>query len=259
MTTITPNTIDVEIFSDVVCPWCYIGKRRFEQALETFSAKHPDTGINLRYRAYLLDPRAPVGESTPVREAYARKFGGPQQAEAIIARVSGEAAGAGLDFHLEKALRSNTLLAHQLLVLAERKGLQAELKERLLAAYFTEGQAIGELGVLVALAAEVGIDEAEARAWLEQGQGRNQVADDLDFAVDQGITAVPTFIFDGRYQVPGAQDSETFVLVLERVLALQARDRAAAEAAASSPGPELAGEACALPDPAAGQPGSPTC
>ena len=195
-----------------------------------------------------------------------------EQAEAIMARVTGEAAGAGLEFRMDKALRSNTLMAHQLLVLAEHKGVQAEMKERLLAAYFTEGRAVGEADVLVELAAEVGLDAGEVRAWLEQGQGRNQVADDLDFAVQEGITAVPTFVFDGRYQVPGAQDSETFVLVLERVLMLQAREREAAAAdeaaAAAALAPEAGAEACAVdgdgacavePESptAAGQPGGP--
>jgi predicted DsbA family dithiol-disulfide isomerase len=210
----------VEIFSDVVCPWCYIGKRRFERALAQFTSDHPDAVIDVRYRAFMLDPTAPAGVSQPVREAYARKFGGDEAADAIISRVTTEAAGEHLEFRLDRALRSNTLLAHQLLVLAEHRGCQVELKERLLAAYFTDGLAIGDPDVLVGLAAEVGLDPEECRRWLDGPEGRQQVADDLDFAADKGITGVPTYIFDGQVAIPGAQESELFVRVLERTLAL---------------------------------------
>jgi predicted DsbA family dithiol-disulfide isomerase len=210
----------VEIFSDVVCPWCYIGKRRFERALAQFTQEHPEAVVDVRYRAYMLDPTAPAGVSQPVREAYARKFGGAEAAEAIIARVTNEAAGENLDFRLDRALRSNTLLAHQLLVLAEKRGRQIELQERLLAAYFTEGLAIGDPEVLVELAADVGLDANECQRWLEGAEGRRQVADDLEFAAANEITGVPTYIFDGQVAIPGAQESELFVRVLERAWAL---------------------------------------
>lgn len=210
----------IEIFSDVVCPWCYIGKRRFERALAEFTAKHPEAEVDIRYRAFQLDPTAPAGTSQPVKEAYARKFGGPEAAESIMARVTAEAAGEGLEFNMDRALRSNTLLAHQLLALAEEKGCQQELKEQLLAAYFTNGQAIGDPDVLVELAVGVGLDPDESRRWLDEGLGRPHVAQDLEFALDNGITSVPTFVFDGRLAIPGAQEPELFVKVLERTLEL---------------------------------------
>lgn len=211
----------VEIWSDVVCPWCYIGKRRFEAAAERFRAAHPDEELDVHYRAFLLDPSAPPGVSTPVREAYARKFGGPEAAEAILDRVTSEAAGEGLEFRMDIAQRSNTLAAHRLLVLAEQLDLQLQLKERLLAAYFTEGQAIGDHETLIGLAAEVGIDPDQARAWLADGGGRDEVADQLDGAADRGLMGVPTFVFDQRISVEGAQHADTLVLVMERALALR--------------------------------------
>jgi len=214
----------VEIWSDVICPWCYIGKRRFESAVEAFTANHPDVELDVRYRAFMLDPTAPVGSSQPVREAYAKKFGGPEAADSILARVTNEAAGEGLEFRMDIARRSNTALAHRLLTLAEAisdsgradDGLQARLKERFLAAYFTEGCEVGDPEVLVTMAVEVGIDEDEARNWLAGDGGRREVAAHLEFAADNGIASVPTFVFDREVAIPGAQDPELLLKVLER-------------------------------------------
>ncbi|MCP3990488.1 MAG: DsbA family oxidoreductase [Actinomycetia bacterium] len=230
----------VEIWSDVVCPWCYIGKRRFESAVEQFKAANPEEELEIHYRAFMLDPTAPVGESQPVREAYARKFGGLEAADKILAHVTNEAAGEGIEFNMDIALRSNTLLAHCLLVLADHLShqpapstgevganesqavptpdLQARLKERFLAAYFTEGMAIGEIEVLIELAAEVGIDPADARQWLDSGRGRDEVADQLEFAATNGLTSVPTFVFNRKVAVPGAQQPDTIAQVMERAL-----------------------------------------
>lgn len=208
----------VEIWSDVVCPWCYIGKRRFESAVEQFTAEHPDVEIDIRYRSFMLDPTAPPGESTPVRQGYEKKFGGPEAAEEILNRVTTEAAGEGLEFNMDIALRSNTLLAHRLLVFAEHVGLQQELKERFLAAYFTEGKAIGDLDVLIELAVEVGLDEEDCRQWIDGGRGRDEVLEHLDFAASNGLTSVPTYVFDRQVAVPGAQNSELFLQVLEKQL-----------------------------------------
>ena len=156
----------VEVWSDVVCPWCYIGKRRFAAALDTL-ADDPtfDTDIEIVYRPYQLDPTAPPGTTMPVREAYARKFGGPEQADAIIDNITGMAAAEGLEFHLDRAQRANTRDAHRLLWFAETSGspeTQAALKERLLAAYFVDGLNVGDPDVLVEAAAAVGIDADEA-------------------------------------------------------------------------------------------------
>jgi predicted DsbA family dithiol-disulfide isomerase len=208
----------VEIWSDVVCPWCYIGKRRFSAALAQLAEARPAAEVEVRYRAFMLDPAAPVGVSQPVRDVYAKKFGGPEAAQAVIGRVTAEAAGEGLTFRLDLAQRSNTLLAHRLLVLGEQLGRQDQLKERLMAAYFTEGRAIGDPDVLTGLAGDVGIEVGPARQWLDGDGGRSEVATHLEFAADHGITAVPTYVFDREVAIPGAQAPELFTRVIEQRL-----------------------------------------
>ncbi len=215
-------SVHVEIWSDVVCPWCYIGKRRFEQAVEDLAG---EIDVTYSFRAYQLDPTAPPGASTPVVEAYARKFGGPEQAAAIIDRVTGIAAQDGLEFRLDRATRANTLSAHRVLWLAEQPDSpveQRDVKERLLQAYFTDGLDIGDHDVLVELAGEVGLDADRVRSMLDGDEGTADVAAQLETATDLGITAVPTFVVGGKWSVPGAQDAEVFVQVLRRVAALQA-------------------------------------
>ena len=133
--------VQVEIWSDVVCPWCYIGKRRFEEALSRFGGSDQ---VEVTYRAFQLDPTAAPGVTMPVVEAYARKFGGPERAAEMIANITGLAAAEGLEFHLERAQRANTLLAHRLLWFAEQRGVQEATKEALLRAYFTDGQNVAD-------------------------------------------------------------------------------------------------------------------
>jgi predicted DsbA family dithiol-disulfide isomerase len=205
----------VEIYSDVVCPWCYIGKRRFEEAL----ARRSDADVTVVWRPFQLDPNAPTAPS-PVVDAYARKFGGPERAVQIIDHMSSVAREAGLEFHLDVAQRSNTLDAHRLLWFALQQGgpaVQDALKERLLQAYFVDGEHVGSHAVLARLAAEVGLDEDEVLAFLDGDGGRAEVRAELNEAYERGITAVPTFVFDGRYSVPGAQDPELFVRVLDKL------------------------------------------
>lgn len=205
----------VEIWSDVVCPWCYIGKRRFEQALERFTEATGET-VEIEYKPFLLDPRAPE-DPQPVADVYAKKFG--SAAPQILEKVTSEAAGEGIEFRMDIALRANTLSAHRLLILARNEGCQQALKERLMRAYFTEGTDIGDTDVLVELATEVGLDPEAARTWLDNDEGRNEVADSLDFAAANGLGSVPTYVFDRRVAVPGAQDPETFLMVMQRVAA----------------------------------------
>jgi predicted DsbA family dithiol-disulfide isomerase len=228
--------VQVEIWSDVVCPWCYIGKRRFEEALRRVAAAGDlDVTIDVVYRPYQLDPRAAPGVATPAAEAYARKFGGPEAAARVIDHITAVAAEDGLELHLERARRANTLDAHRLLWLAEQPGSgvdQAALKERLLAAYFTEGRHVGDRDELADVAAAVGMDREHARAFLDGEEGLGQVREQLARAAAMGIDAVPTYVFDGRWTVPGAQDPEVFEMVIRRVLAKQAE--AAAEEAARS-------------------------
>jgi len=211
--------LHVDIWSDVVCPWCYIGKRRFETALERLD---DDIEIEVRFRPFQLDPTASPGRTQPVIEAYARKFGGPEQARMLIDRVTDAAAADGITFHMDRALRANSLLAHRLLWLAEQPSSpvpQAAVKERLLRAYFTDGLDIGDPEVLADVAAELGFERDDVVSFLDSDRGRADVADLLELAADLGITAVPTFVVEGQWAIPGAQDPDTFVNVLRRLQA----------------------------------------
>ena len=224
--------VSIDVWSDVVCPWCYIGKRRFEEGLDTaVAAADGDLGVDIEinYRPFQLDPKAAPGVAGPVFDAYAKKFGGPDQAQAILDRVTAEAAANGLDFRMDRALRANTLLAHRLIWWAGHADSpvdQGAMKERLLRAYFMEGRHVGDAEQLADLAAEVGADRAEVVAFLESDQGLDEVADDLRSAHENGITAVPTYVFNGQWAVPGAQDPAMFAKVIER-LAQQALEPSA--------------------------------
>lgn len=216
-------TLTVEVWSDVVCPWCYIGKRRFEKAAEVL---RDEVDLEVAYRPYQLDPRAPTGATMPVEEAYARKFGGPEAAQRAINHVSTIATDEGLEFHMDRALRANTLLAHRLLFLAEATGHQAALKERLLRAYFCDGLDVGDSEVLAGLAGEVGMPPDKVVAFLASRDGIDEVRQMIGAAEDAGITAVPTYVLDGRFMIPGAQDPDTFVNVIRRVLARRSEESA---------------------------------
>jgi predicted DsbA family dithiol-disulfide isomerase len=220
--TVMAEALRVEIWSDIVCPWCYIGKRRFELALAELDG---ELDVEVVYRPFQLDPRASPGSSMPVAEAYARKFGGPQEAQAVIDRVTAVAHEVGIEFRMDRALRANTLLAHRLLWLAEPPCPipQATLKERLLRAYFIDGLDIGDPDVLADCAADVGFDRDEVVLFLDSDAGREEVAAMLGQAHDAGITAVPTYVIDRKWAIPGAQDPDVFVQALRR-FAAKARD-----------------------------------
>ncbi len=209
--------MNVEIWSDVVCPWCYIGKRRFETALGQFA--HRDEVVVV-WRSFELDPHAERLVPGTLNELLARKKGGtPEQAAAMSAQITALAATEGLEYHLDQARSGNTFDAHRLLHLAAEQGRQGALKERLMRAYFTEGRPIGEAATLVALAAEVGIAAAEAAAVLAGDAYAAEVRADERRAAALGITGVPFVVVDGRYGVSGAQPPQVFLNVLEQAWA----------------------------------------
>ncbi len=218
-----PN-VTVEVWSDVICPWCYIGKRRFASGLEQVQTELAADGLDvlfdITYHPYQLDPTAAPGRSQPVIEAYSKKFGGLERAEAILASVTATAGDVGLEFHMDKALRANTLLAHRVIWLAGQPDSlvdQDDMKERLLKAYFTDGVDIGDPGVLADCAADVGLDRDDVMAFLRSDRGRAEVAAELELARDNGITAVPTYVVNGQWAIPGAQEPETFAKVLRKM------------------------------------------
>ena len=213
--------MQIEVFSDVVCPWCYIGKRRFEAALAQIT---DEIDVDVAFKPFQLDPTASPGKAGPVIEAYARKFGSRERAQEIIDHVTEVAAESGLEFRLDRALRANTLLAHRLLWLAQTKGRQIAMNERLLKAYFMDGLDIGDPDVLADCAADVGLDRDEVRAFFDSDAGLSEVRAEIEAAADMEITAVPTFVFDRKWMVPGAQDPDTFATVLRRVVAKRTAD-----------------------------------
>jgi predicted DsbA family dithiol-disulfide isomerase len=213
--------VEVEIWSDVVCPWCYIGKRRFEAAVAQVAE---EIDVDVAFKPFQLDPTASPGKAGPVIEAYAKKFGSRERAQQIIDHVTEVAAESGLEFRLDRALRANTLLAHRLLWLAETQGRQTAMNERLLKAYFMDGLDIGDHDVLADCAADVGLDRDEVHAFFDSDAGLSEVRSEIQAAADLEITAVPTFVFDRKWMVPGAQDPDTFATVLRRVVAKRTAD-----------------------------------
>jgi predicted DsbA family dithiol-disulfide isomerase len=206
--------VKVEIWSDIVCPWCYIGKRRMESALEQFA--HRDE-VEVQFRSFELNLNAPIRDETDLEVGLARKYGLTiEQARALNDRVVATAAGEGLEYRLDIAKRANTFNAHRLLQLAAREGRQGAMKERLMAAYFTEGQSISEVESLVGLAKDAGLDPEQARAVLESDEFSDEVRADEREAAELGITGVPFFVINRRYAVSGAQPSELLLTALDR-------------------------------------------
>ncbi len=242
----------VEIFSDVVCPWCAIGKRRFEAALADF--EHADE-VDVVFRAFELDPRAPREVDGDYAERLARKYGMTRdEALKANARLTVMAAAEGLDFHFERVRPGCTFDAHRLLHHAGLTGsdVQGALKDRLFAAYFTEGEAIGRPEVLAALAADVGLDADECAAVLASDRYAAEVRAEEQAALDIGVTGVPFFLVDRKFGIPGAQDAETILAVLRRAWAKEhsvgADASAAMGAVAAVPVDACGDEACAVPE-----------
>jgi predicted DsbA family dithiol-disulfide isomerase len=213
------NKLGVDIWSDIACPWCYVGKRRLEAALAAFPRR---ALVEITWRSFELDPSAP--RALPAGLSYAgrlaKKYGtSTTQAEAMIQRMAETAAKDGLDFRFDRIQSGNTFEAHQLLHFAAEKGRQDALKERFFRAYFTEGEPIGDAEALVRLAADVGLDADEARSALTTGLFAADVRADEDQARTLGITGVPFFVVAGRYAISGAQPAELLLRALEKALA----------------------------------------
>ncbi len=206
----------VEIWSDVVCPWCYIGKRRFESALARF--EHADE-VSVRWRSFELDPSAPVRGRRPYAEHVAAKYGlSPEQALASVARLDRMAAAEGITMDLAATAGGNTFAAHRLVHLAASMGpaLAGALEESLFAAYFTELRPIGEPQVLHEVATGAGLDATAVTEVIDGDRFAAEVRQDEATAAAYGCTGVPFFVFDGALAVPGAQDTETFLRTMQR-------------------------------------------
>ena len=206
----------IDIWSDIACPWCYVGKRRLEQALARFA--HAGE-VEVVWRAFELDPAAPRVRDT--RQSYAERLAGkygttPVQAQAMIDRMVDTAAVDGLALRFDVIRPGNTFDAHRLLHLAHDRGVQDALKERFLRAYLTEGQALGEPEVLAPLAREVGLDDREVADLLAGDRHAAEVRQDEALARELGISGVPFFVLAGRLGVSGAQPVDVLLAALDR-------------------------------------------
>jgi predicted DsbA family dithiol-disulfide isomerase len=204
----------IDIWSDVACPWCYIGKRRLETALAGF--KHRDD-VDVWFHSFELDRQAQSTAPGEHARLLADKYGmSPQQAEAALERVRATAAADGLDFRFDLVRSANTFDAHRVLQLAADRGVQGEVKERLMRAMFTDGADLGDRPTLARLAAEAGLDHDEVAAVLASDKYGDDVRADEEQAGELGISGVPFFVIDGKFGVSGAQPAELFTDVLER-------------------------------------------
>lgn len=218
--------INVQIFSDVQCPWCYIGKRKFEAAVAEF-----DGEVDVVYRSFELAPDTPVDYEGSTVDYLSERKGLPlDQVHQMLERVTQIAASVGLDYDFEHVHQTNTVLAHELLHFAKAHGLQLELKERLLRAYFVEGRHVGRAEDLADLAADVGLDRDAAAESLADHRHLADVKADMAQAVAYGIQGVPFFVIDDRYGISGAQEPAAFLGALQQAAADRAIESAEAPA-----------------------------
>ena len=213
----TDSPVKIDVWSDVACPWCYIGKRRFEEGRRHFAAEGGTRPVELEYHSFELAPDTPVDfEGSEVDFLVRWKQLPEEQVRAMIEQVTAIAASVGLAYDFVALQHTNTRKAHEVLHLARAEGVQAELKERLLSAHFVEGRHIGHDDELAELGADVGLDRRAVLAALGAGTYAAAVDADVRQASDYGISGVPFFVLDGRYGVSGAQEPELFAAALAR-------------------------------------------
>lgn len=233
--------MQIEVWSDVACPWCYIGKRRLEAALARFD--HRDE-VTVTWRAFELDPSAPAERPGAYVDLLAGKYGtSRQQAQVMIDTMRDTARGEGLDFRFDRSRPGNTFDAHRLIHLAGERGVQDAVKERLLAAYLTEGASVADQATLVRLAGEAGLDPREVETVLASGAYAGEVRAEEAEAMELGISGVPFFVIDRRFAVPGAQSPDVLLATLERAWAR----RPVLAVVGGETGPGCDGDTCTLP------------
>ena len=206
--------IGIDIWSDIACPWCYVGKRRLEAALARF-----DEPVAVVWHAFELDPSAPRvrDPNTSYAQRLASKYRtSVPEADAMIRRMTDVAAADGLELHFDRVRSGNTFDAHRTMQLGAERGVQDAVAERLFRGYFTEGEAIGERDVLVRLGADAALDADELRTMLESDRYAAEVRADEQRAGELGVTGVPFYVIGDRYGISGAQPPEQILRVLER-------------------------------------------
>lgn len=213
----------IEIFSDIACPWCYIGEHRLARALAAYPKADE---VDVVFRSFQLDPGAPA-EAIPLREYLRERYG--DTAEIMLGRANDAARGEGLEIDWDRALSVNTLTAHRILRLAEQEygaATQRELAKKLFEAHFANGGDVSDHDLLTDLATSVGMDAARVREYLDSGEGLDETRYEIFQAQRNGIRSVPTFIIEGKYAVQGAQPASIFLQALEQVAAKLEEERA---------------------------------
>lgn len=204
----------IEIWSDVICPFCYIGKRNFEEALAQFADKE---NIEVEWKSYQLDPSVPE-VATESQEDYLvkRKGMSREQVWAMLANVTEMAKNAGLEYHLDQSIMVNSQKAHQLIQFAKSKNLGNEIEERLFKAFFTEGKNVADIEILTQLGKEIGLDENELQTAFTDERYKYQMTQDIQEGQNLGVKGVPFFVFDRKYGVSGAQPAEAFLETISK-------------------------------------------
>lgn len=214
------DAIKIDVWSDIACPWCYIGKRNLEKGIAAAADDDDAPVVEVTYHSYELSPDTPVDFDGDEVDFLAGHKGMPrEQVSQMLENVAGKARDAGLDYRFDLLKHTNTVKAHELLHFAKEQGRQLEVAERLMAAYFTEGRHVGRVDELAALAGEAGLDADAARAALDDGRYLEAVRADQDQARQYGINGVPFFVIDGTYGVSGAQPAEAFTQIARQVWA----------------------------------------
>jgi predicted DsbA family dithiol-disulfide isomerase len=213
-----PEPLKIDVWSDIACPWCYIGKRRLERGIAAYSAREGALPVEVEYHSFELAPDTPVDfDGNEVDFLIRHKRLTEEQVRGMIDRVTGVAAGEGLTYDYDALRHTNTVKAHQLLHYAKDRGLQVEAKERLLRAYFVEGRHVGRAEDLADLASEIGLDRDDVLRSLADDEYLAAVRADQRAAMELGIRGVPFFVIDGRYGVSGAQPADVLSQALSQV------------------------------------------
>jgi len=206
--------MNIEIWSDVACPFCYIGKVHLEKALKQL----PDTTVNITWRSFELDPNAAVEPEADIYDTLAKKYGKDRTwAKEMNRNMTQMAKDVGLNFNMDNVKPTNTFNAHRLIHFADSKGLQHEMKERLLKAYFIEGQNVGDISTLSELASDIGLNQKQVKEVLSEKKFTDEVVQDIERAHKIGVQGVPFFLVNNKYGLSGAQPVEVFVEALTRI------------------------------------------
>ena len=208
-------TVEIEIWSDIMCPFCYIGKRHMEAALKSF----PENNFRISWKSFQLDPTI---SSQPGKDVYSylaeRKGLSVDQSRSLHADVAARAAAVGLDYQFDKTIIANSWKAHRLIQLAKQKGLDDQIEERLFLAYFTEGEDLNDENTLMRLGVQVGLNPLDIRDAIQSDSFDEAIRSDIQEAQTIGVRGVPFFVFNRKYAISGAQPVEVFVETMHTVL-----------------------------------------